>query len=251
MPITYIFHDCFLVSLPEAQLIFDYWKDPQSEEVAAPRFLADLDPDKPTYIFVSHSHKDHYNPAIFDWYPRFRSVRYIISRDVWRRCRHICSETSVYAGQKVSADAVTVLNNLDIYEDDHLRVVAFPSTDIGNSYMVEVKRAGERPLRIFHAGDLNAWAWFHDSTEQEIRKALGDYNACLLPIETYLNAAAANPTHQTEKENRANAEPGAIDVAFFPVDPRLGEGYATGARIFLERFRIGCFIPMHYALPRE
>lgn len=250
MPITYIYHDCFLVSLPEAQLIFDYWKDPVSEDPAAPRFLADLDPDKPTYIFVSHSHKDHYNPVIFDWYPHFRSIRYIISRDVWRRCRHICSETSVYAGQKVNPDAVTVLDNLSLYEDSLLRIIAFPSTDIGNSYLIETKQPvteqaqsveeAQHPLRIFHAGDLNAWVWFQESTEQEIRKALGDFNACLLPLETYLNISSAN----------RDSDDGTIDVAFFPVDPRLGEGHDTGARIFRERFRIVRFIPMHYCLPK-
>ena len=32
----------------------------------------------------------------------------------------------------------------------------------------------------------------------------------------------------------------------FPVDARIGNGYTRGGRQFIERFRVGLFVPMHF-----
>ena len=32
----------------------------------------------------------------------------------------------------------------------------------------------------------------------------------------------------------------------FPVDGRVGNGYTLGARQFIERFKVGLFVPMHF-----
>ena len=32
----------------------------------------------------------------------------------------------------------------------------------------------------------------------------------------------------------------------FPVDPRLGQEYMLGAKQFVDRFRVGMFVPMHF-----
>ena len=37
-----------------------------------------------------------------------------------------------------------------------------------------------------------------------------------------------------------------FDVVMFPVDGRIGNGYTRGARQFLDVFRIGLFVPMHF-----
>ncbi len=95
---------------------------------------------------------------------------------------------------------------------------AFGSTDEGVSFLV---RYGEDA--IFHAGDLNFWHWREESSEKEIAEALAGY-------ERVLDALAG------EK----------IDVAFFPVDPRMGGGYAEGAEMFLSRIRPRILIPMHF-----
>lgn len=228
--VTFIWHDCFTVETPSANFIFDYWLDSNGANNPEPGFLDSLSPDKPLYVLVSHSHKDHFNTAIFGWASRFNNIHYIISKDVGKRIRHILSPTSVYSGPKVEAGKVTVLRPGERFEAEGVRIAAFPSTDVGNSYIAEVD--GQR---IFHAGDLNAWIWLDESTPAEIKKAMGDYNACLRDIESYLILQQ----RQT------------IDFCFFPVDSRIGRDYPTGARIFVRKFDVGRFFAMHFDLGDE
>jgi len=231
--VTYIWHDCFVVSTVSAVLVFDYWLDADGNANVMPGFLETIGRDKPLYVFVSHGHKDHFNPDIFAWAGGGRDIHYIVSRDVMKRIRHVVSGTSVYSGPKVSPSQVTRLLPGEEFVDDRIRAAAFPSTDIGNSYMVEC--AG---LRIFHAGDLNAWIWKDESTGQELRKALGDYRACLRDISEWLKS---NPCASGEDVMR-------IDYCFFPVDSRIGTDYFTGASIFVREFDVRRFFPMHFAL---
>lgn len=222
--IIYIWHDCFVVETPHAILVFDYWLDEDGESRDIPLFHYDTDPELPVYVFVSHFHKDHYNPAIFGWQSVFPDIHYVVSPDVWKRMRHIVSPTSVYKGPKVDPKLVVVLRNGQTYEDDVVKASAFPSTDIGNSYLVET---GGR--RIFHAGDLNCWAWREESTPAEVNKAESDFSKCLDKIAGCLGN-----------------EP--IDYCFFPVDSRIGLGYPQGASVFVRRFKVMRFFPMHFAL---
>ena len=37
-----------------------------------------------------------------------------------------------------------------------------------------------------------------------------------------------------------------FDVVMFPVDGRIGNGYTLGGRQFIERFKVGLFVPMHF-----
>ena len=149
----YIYHDCFVVKTPEAVLVFDFWKDPY-QSGPLPNPLMKVDREIPLYVFVSHGHKDHYNPEIFSWAKHFRNIRYIVSRDVRKRINHIVTPESSYKGDKVDASKITAMSDHDLYEDDIVSVRSFPSTDTGNSYAVTI---GGRD--IFHAGDLNAWLW--------------------------------------------------------------------------------------------
>lgn len=217
----YIYHDCFVVKTPEAVLVFDFWKDPY-QHGPLPNPLMEAEREMPVYIFVSHGHKDHYNPEIFSWAKHFQNIRYIVSKDVRKRINHIVTPEGSYKGDKVDAAKITAMSDRDHYEDDIVSVRSFPSTDTGNSYAVTI---GGRT--IFHAGDLNAWIWKDESTEEEVREALDGFNAIVdLIAESYSG----------------------FDICFFPVDSRIGTDYFTGARIFLERFKIGNFFPMHYEL---
>jgi hypothetical protein len=37
-----------------------------------------------------------------------------------------------------------------------------------------------------------------------------------------------------------------FDVVLFPIDGRIGNGYTLGGRQFIERFKVGLFVPMHF-----
>lgn len=234
LKLTYIYHDCFLVEAPEATLLFDYWREmpndyPNQREyqhtslVSDPEFISRIRRDVPLYIFVSHHHKDHFNRIIFRWKDLTPMVHYIISSDVEKSIRYMLRANSTYNGDKPRTDQVTVLSPGSIYSDERLKVHAFGSTDIGNSYMIEV--SGKR---LFHAGDLNAWVWKDESTPAEIEDALCDYNSILNTIEAGCGTR--------------------IDVAMFPVDSRIGTDYWEGAKMFVRRFDVGVFVPMHFGL---
>ena len=98
------------------------------------------------------------------------------------------------------------------------QVRAYGSTDQGVSFLV---RSGG--LRVFHAGDLNLWHWQEESTEEVVAQAEAAFEAALDPLEGQ-----------------------AIDLAFFPVDARLGAGHDRGALRFAGRLRPRILVPMHW-----
>ena len=95
---------------------------------------------------------------------------------------------------------------------------AFGSTDCGVSFLVHVDG-----LDIFHAGDLNFWHWRAESTEAEVGEALSGFNAVLDDLDGL-----------------------PVDLAFFPVDDRMGAGHDEGADMYFDRIRPRVLIPMHW-----
>lgn len=68
MKITLIAHSGFLMETTREYLLFDYWKGS----------LPEMDGKKPLFVFVSHSHADHYSEKIYD----LPAAAYILSSDV-------------------------------------------------------------------------------------------------------------------------------------------------------------------------
>jgi len=125
-----------------------------------------------------------------------------------------------YEIKHANEDNVLFLTKGDSLTDENIYVKACGSTDAGISFLI---RADEKV--IFHAGDLNNWHWSDESTPEEIKEA-GDWY--LAELEYIANFARK------------------IDVAFFPVDPRLGDDYCLGASQFIERIDTLHFVPMHF-----
>jgi len=101
---------------------------------------------------------------------------------------------------------------------ENVSVRAFDSTDLGVSFLVDL-----RGIKIFHAGDLNFWHWREESTLKEIEEAEQDFNQAVEPLKGE-----------------------AIDVAFFPVDPRQGRLFDAGANTFILSVKPRLLIPMHF-----
>lgn len=158
------------------------------------------------YIFASHAHPDHFNPEILEWQNERANIQYIFSHDIRHKLRHS------------TVDAV-FLKKGETWQDEELTVQAFGSTDAGVSFLIDVE--GER---IFHAGDLNDWHWEEESTPEEVCRA-------------------ENAWHQ-ELDTIAKATDH-IDLAMFPIDPRLGKDYMRGAKEFVKKIHIHRFVPMH------
>jgi len=257
---TYIFHDCFLLKTPDCAVLFDFWTDPlRTDDKKDPAFLDLIDKDKPFIVIVSHHHKDHFNREIYKWAERFPEIRYIISKDTFMFSRYIFSQSSTHNGPKVDPSKVWMMRPGETWppaEKDlrqpgaspsatipggnrfPLSIHAFGSTDIGNSYLIET--AG---IRIFHAGDLNAWVWKDESTQEEVEEAIRKFDEKLDPIENHLILDGCKDSDSAKRSH--------IDLMFFPVDSRIGSEYWTGAKIILNRFDVERFIPMHFGLGTE
>ncbi len=107
-------------------------------------------------------------------------------------------------------------------EDETLKlhdveIRSFGSTDLGISLLI--KADGKT---IFFAGDLNWWYWDDDTDDEKIR----------------MEHAFKNEVSNIVGSN--------IDLAFFPVDPRLEENYYRGGEYFIKTLHPKHFFPMHF-----
>lgn len=106
------------------------------------------------------------------------------------------------------------------YEELELRKVkieTFGSTDLGVSFLINVDN-----INIFHAGDLYWWHWEEDSMEEQKNE------------------------ERIFKDEIEKIKGKNIDIAFFPVDPRLGGAYYLGGEYFINSLKPKYFIPMHF-----
>lgn len=216
MQLTYIFHSGFALETDRCILVFDYWMDPAG---VMPCLLRS---PKPMYVFSSHFHEDHFNRDIFSWRTTKTNLRYILSKDILKHRRAQKDEADAWLGKGATR------------EDERVRVTATGSTDSGVSWVIET--GGKR---IFHAGDLNNWY---------ARFLTDDYHGG-----TIYSPDFGMDIDPLKEEKRYLGELKDIrkltdrfDVVMFPVDGRIGNGYTRGARQFLDVFRVGLFVPMHF-----
>lgn len=101
---------------------------------------------------------------------------------------------------------------------DRVQVKAYGSTDSGVSFLVTVDG-----MHFFHAGDLNFWHWREVSNARQIQEADEDF-----------------------RQEMANLHGIDVDVAFFPVDPRLGMLFDAGANYFILTVKPRLLLPMHF-----
>jgi L-ascorbate metabolism protein UlaG (beta-lactamase superfamily) len=204
----YIFHSGFLIEAEGFSILIDYFKD--TGDCPAEGYIHRELLRKPgtLYVMSSHSHPDHFNKEVLQWKEEKEDIQYLFSRDILR------------ARKAQIGDAVFLMKGEE-YADRHISVKAFGSTDIGISFLIRAEGKD-----IFHAGDLNNWHWKEESTEEEI--------------------ALAERNYLKELELLADGTAGSLDVAMFPVDPRLGIDFARGAEQFLERIHTRLFVPMHF-----
>lgn len=101
---------------------------------------------------------------------------------------------------------------------DRVRVKAYGSTDSGVSFLVTLDG-----MNFFHAGDLNFWHWREVSNARQIQEAEEDFRG-----------------------EMADLQGVEMDVAFFPVDPRMGMHFDAGANYFMLTAKPRLLLPMHF-----
>lgn len=207
MDLVYIYHSCFAILAPSYAILIDYYRDTNDNIMTGYVHDTLLKREGTLYVLSSHSHPDHFSKDVLGWTDINPNIQYILSDDIRKKF-------------KLDPSVAHFLAKGDKYEDGNLLVEAFGSTDIGISFLIT---ATDR--LIFHAGDLNNWLWKDESTAKEIS-----------------DADKAFMTELSVIEKRTNH----VDLAMFPVDPRMGTDFAKGAEEFVDQIKTGVFVPMHF-----
>lgn len=134
MKITYMYHSSFVVELEQHILLFDYFKGK----------LPLFNPEKKLFVFVSHSHHDHWSKSVF--HIDHPDITYILSDDIQYQ-------------KDVAIHYVKPHQNMMI---EDINVSTLRSTDQGVAFLLHVE-----DQCIYHAGDLNWWDWGEEDTPQE------------------------------------------------------------------------------------
>lgn len=193
MKVTFIYHSSYFVELDRCCLLFDYFRG-EIPQV-----------DKPLYVFASHSHPDHFSPAVFQLAQKGREVHYLLADDI--------------PPQKVPQELrgqVTFTAPRAFYEIGELKAATLRSTDMGVAFLVQCEGKC-----IYHAGDLNCWVW--DGAPRFQNDQMRD-------------------AYRAELELLRGKE---IHVAFVPLDPRQEADFDLGMRYFFEAAGAEHVFPMH------
>lgn len=79
--VWYLGHSGWAIKTQNHFLVFDYFKGevlPDEPHLANGNINMEEIKDLPVTVFVSHSHSDHYMPAIFDWRDKLKHVTYVM-----------------------------------------------------------------------------------------------------------------------------------------------------------------------------
>lgn len=201
MKLTYLAHSGCFLELDSACFLFDWWKGE----------LPPL-PDKPLFVFASHAHSDHFNPAIFGLDDGSREIHFLLGHDI-----HLSpSRREKWGVSEETAAKCTRMRGSERLELPGMTVETLSSTDEGVAFLVTAEGK-----TIFHAGDLNWWHW----------------------------EGEPDPWNPDMARNfKAYAEPlrgRHLDLAMLPLDPRLEENGFLGPDYFLNLAEVERFFPIH------
>ncbi len=158
------------------------------------------------YFFVSHAHKDHFDQHILSYGSDY-TTDYIFSDDIPTKTGSNVHYIAPYQSMSIN----------------DVKIETFGSTDQGVSFYVECEGH-----KIFHSGDLNWWDW-----DTELRPNIDpmleerDFKAEISKIKNKLG------------DNT-------IEIAFVPVDSRLGHSATLAAEYFIQELHPEVLVPMHF-----
>ena len=162
--------------------------------------------EKPLYVLSSHVHEDHFSKKVFDLAKSHPNITFLLSFDI--------PESVVPEDLRSRTHFLQPYEN---WQDNILSLETFRSTDEGVAFWCSVDGK-----QIYHAGDLNHWYW-EGEDEQWNRDMTTAYRAEI-----------------TRMAGRK------ADVAFLPVDPRLGDWFWLGADDFMKHIPATHIFPMHF-----
>ncbi len=201
MRINYLCHSGFFIEGERHALLFDYWK-------------GDLPPvptGKQLFIFASHHHPDHFDPAIFRYGEATPNTHYLLGCDITLNAAN---------RQRLGITDGMLARCHRMHKDDaltfgDLTVRAIRSTDMGVAFSVEFEGR-----RVYHGGDLSLWIWHEDAN--------------------FDRSQTQRFYEEIDKLRTLH-----YDAAFLPLDPRLGAEYWRGFDAFARLIDADRLFPMH------
>ncbi len=175
--------------------------------------LPEFDKDKPVYFFASHKHQDHFSMDIFGLLDDSYSVTFVLANDIRLNARYL---ERFGHGEQVLKQIISVGKNTETTIGEGLHIMTLKSTDEGVAFLIETEGTC-----LYHAGDLSWWHWEGES------KAFNLYQ------------------EKTYHEQLQKISGKTIDLAFVPLDYRLGEAAEWGIIKFLEMTDAKTVFPMH------
>ena len=175
--------------------------------------------DDPASVLPAAVEKENYARLyFFASHAHFDHFNPMIARYASKTQRYLLSEDiRPHPGAaQIPAAQISWIGLYDTWEDDCIAVRSFSSTDEGTSFLVEVDGK-----RIFHAGDFNWWDWTGDTAE---------------------NRKLAENAFRKQMKHLAGLS---FDLAFFPVDGRLGSSMERGAKVFCAETYPQALVSMH------
>ena len=172
--------------------------------------------EAPLVCFASHAHSDHFDPRIFALDDGARPVAFVLSKDIRLTERNV---KKWGLGPETREKVVSVPANADVTLPppfDGVRVETLRSTDVGVAFLVTAEGK-----TLYHAGDLNWWHWEGEAPAANREMEAG--------FKRSLEALRARH----------------IDLAFVPLDPRLGDAAGWGLSYLLKTAEVRRVFPMH------
>lgn len=212
MQVIFIHHSCFLIEVDDKVLIFDYFGGDRVNGYTFTGKIPSYAPDTKIYMFASHSHRDHFDMDILRWSGQYPNIRYILSKDI-RISPHFLEKHGIDPKVREQVQFVTAGKR---YEVDDLVIETLASTDAGVAFYVTTNG-----VSFFHAGDLNDWKM----------EGAGD-----------LINGKQERAYRYEIRKITDKP---INLAFVPMDPRLGPYQSLGIDFFLKNTDAEFVFPMH------
>lgn len=209
MKVTFIYHSCFVVTFEKEKyaLIFDYFKGE----------LPDFPEDYTLLFFVSHKHYDHYTREIFQYVKEYARCYFILANDMKMSEKYMDRwNIPAQARSRIIYAKVRERFTLPVGE---ITVETIKSSDAGVAYAIT---AFGRSL--YHAGDHNLWLWDEDDAQSQLRKKV-------------MNRLFFGELKRLEGR--------CFDVAFLPLDGRLGPHFHEGFDAFMKLCGARQVYPMH------
>jgi L-ascorbate metabolism protein UlaG (beta-lactamase superfamily) len=200
------------VELDEKVLIFDWFDGSRIEGYQFCGTLPEYEPDTPVYVFASHKHKDHFDMDVLHLADKYRNIHFILSKD----CKMTGNFLQKHGFSDGITDKITYVSAGAKYKVADLTIETLLSTDAGVAFYVECGG-----ISLFHAGDLNDWKW----------EGAGD-----------LINGSMQRAYRGQIKLLRNKK---INLAFVPMDPRLGENQFLGIDYFMQHVDADYVFPMH------